>query len=289
MKIFLSWSGDRSKLIAETLRAWLPKVIQAIHPWMSSLDIDRGAKWNNEISSELSASRFGIICLTSENLEKPWINFEAGALAKTLEKTYVVPLLFEVEPTDLVGPLVQFNAARMNKEDMKKLIFTINKALEAPLSIAVVEESFELWWSKLETDLANIPKVNVQSKNLRSDRDLLEEVLSLVREKTHSPVPQLIYRYIGERKIGEERVRYPEDINEFVLNQQIYHEKFGFGKILTFKNAADKKEARIQFKSAVGTKSLLLKYANLAIVIRNLESKIEDIFEAFPPEDGMPF
>ena len=30
MKVFLSWSGDRSKAVAEGLGAWLSKVIQAV-------------------------------------------------------------------------------------------------------------------------------------------------------------------------------------------------------------------------------------------------------------------
>jgi hypothetical protein len=112
MKLFLSWSGARSQAIAEALREWLPKVIQAVKPWMSAIDIDRGARWSSDIAVELSDTSFGILCITPENLNAPWIHFEAGALSKTLEKSLVCPYLLELEPTDLKGPLVQFNAAR---------------------------------------------------------------------------------------------------------------------------------------------------------------------------------
>jgi len=42
MQIFISWSGDRSCLIAEAIRGWLPKVVQSVKPWMSDQDIAAG-------------------------------------------------------------------------------------------------------------------------------------------------------------------------------------------------------------------------------------------------------
>ena len=91
MKVFISWSGKRSQALANMLRDWLPNVIQAIKPWMSDVDIDKGSRWSKDIALQLEESKVGIICLTPENLEAPWILFEAGALSKSLEKTYVCP------------------------------------------------------------------------------------------------------------------------------------------------------------------------------------------------------
>lgn len=41
MKIFVSWSGKRSKAVAELMSDWLKCVIQASQPWISTRDIDR--------------------------------------------------------------------------------------------------------------------------------------------------------------------------------------------------------------------------------------------------------
>src|SRR5437016_4734535 len=90
MKIFISWSGSRSKLLGNKLRTWLPLVLQNVHPYMSNDDIPTGARWLHSISSELESSDFGILCLTPENLRAPWINFEAGALSKKVDNSRVV-------------------------------------------------------------------------------------------------------------------------------------------------------------------------------------------------------
>ena len=71
MKIFISWSGERSQKIAELFKDWIQCVIQAAKPWISSHDVDRGALWYTEISKTLADSQFGILCLTPENKTEP--------------------------------------------------------------------------------------------------------------------------------------------------------------------------------------------------------------------------
>jgi hypothetical protein len=78
MRVFISWSGDRSREIADAIRRWLPGVLQAVKPYFSPDDIAKGARWESEISKELSASRLGLLILTPENIEAPWLVFEAG-------------------------------------------------------------------------------------------------------------------------------------------------------------------------------------------------------------------
>lgn len=190
MKIFISWSGERSKILAEILNAWLPAVIQAVKPYFTPDDIEKGARWNTEISKELEDSDIGIICITRSNLQAPWLMFEAGALAKSINKSRVVPLLFGVEPTELQGPLLQFQAATFEESDIRKLMKTINAALgKDKLEGGVLESMFEKWWPELSSKINTALEAATleQGVGLRTDRDVLEEILDISRVGLYGP------------------------------------------------------------------------------------------------------
>jgi hypothetical protein len=82
MTVFISWSGERSKAAARALREWLPLVIHYVDPWMSDRDLSGGERWGVEVSRRLENSDFGVIVLTGDSINAPWILFEAGALSK---------------------------------------------------------------------------------------------------------------------------------------------------------------------------------------------------------------
>jgi hypothetical protein len=157
MDIFISWSGERSGPFAQSLRSWLPKVIQNLKPWISESDVEKGARWLKEISEKLEKTNFGILCLTPESLTEPWVLFEAGALSKALGSSFVCPVLLGFSPSELRGPLSQFQATMFNKTDMLKLLKSINRALGSEaLQGGQLEESFNLWWPKLEKEIDGI-------------------------------------------------------------------------------------------------------------------------------------
>src|SRR4051812_45766873 len=116
MRVFISWSGDRSRALALQLHDWLKAVVQLSDPWMSERDIDAGQRWNEEVSLRLRDTHFGIICLTPNNLNAPWLLFESGALAKALDSARVVPILLGLKKADLTFPLAQFQAQSADRE-----------------------------------------------------------------------------------------------------------------------------------------------------------------------------
>jgi len=183
-KVFISWSGDLSKKLAEEVRLWLPGVLQFVKPYFTPNDIEKGTRWSTEIAGELESSNAGIICLTKDNINKPWILFEAGALSKNFGKANVCTILFNLDNADLTGPLTSFQSTKFDKTDVKKLLTTINNTgSESKLESAVLNDVFEMWWPKLELKVKEILKTHVvnTADNLRSERDILEEVLELTR------------------------------------------------------------------------------------------------------------
>ncbi|ODP29480.1 hypothetical protein PTI45_00963 [Paenibacillus nuruki] len=193
MKIFLSWSGEASKKIALILREWIPSVIQEVKPYVSSEDIDKGTRWSSDIAIELSESSFGILCVTNENINAPWLNFEAGALSKSLDKAYVIPFLFGIKRAEVKGPIVQFQSTIFEKEDIKKLIYTINSACESKsLDDTRLNKVFEMWWPSLESELSKIeleiPETIIARDQISgvindSNQAMLEEILDLARSQ----------------------------------------------------------------------------------------------------------
>jgi hypothetical protein len=185
MKVFLSWSGNRSRAIAEVLKGWLPSVLQAARPYFSPDDVTKGARWLTEISKELEDSRIALLIITPENQEAPWLLFEAGALSKNFDRSRVCPLLFGgMDPADVKGPLVQFQGAKFCRVEMKKVLKAVNTELgDSSLSSEVLDNVFEMWWPKLEEQVAEKLEEFDESGGVtkRSDRELLEEVLALTR------------------------------------------------------------------------------------------------------------
>ena len=183
MNVFISWSGERSKLVAIFLREWLSCVLQNVSPWVSSKDIDRGSLWFSEISAKLGETAVGIICLTQENKEKPWILFEAGALAKGLNSSRVCTLLVDLEPKDIGDPLAQFNHTAPDRNGIFDLVSTMNVASGAKLlDEQVLRRVFDTYWPQFESEFAEILKntPNTQLKPRAKD-DVLSEILENTR------------------------------------------------------------------------------------------------------------
>lgn len=205
MKVFLSWSGHKSHKVALVLRDWIPSVIQSIIPYVSSEDINKGARWSSDIALELEDSKFGILCVTKDNTEAPWLLFEAGALSKMMEKSLVCPFIFDLKSTDLNGPLLQFQATVFEKDDVRKLMMTLNLSCgEVGLREELLTKTFDVWWPRLEESLNEIKNEKIdepiKEKEKHINYEMLEEILELSRANQkilRSPEVLFPPEYIG--------------------------------------------------------------------------------------------
>jgi hypothetical protein len=184
MKVFLSWSGSRSRDVANFLSDWLSCVIQATRPWISTRDLDRGSLWFGEINDQLKDTNVGIICLTQENKDRPWILFEAGALAKGLSTARVCTFLIDLEPKDVEDPLAQFNHTVPERDSILSLVQTLNGALGAAgLDGRILGEIFETYWPRFEVRFKEILNStdSIGPSQPRPDKDILGEILENTR------------------------------------------------------------------------------------------------------------
>lgn len=181
MKIFISWSGERSQKMAEALREWLPLVLHYAQPWLSKSDIEAGERWSVEVAKELQESNFGIICVTKDNLSSPWILFESGALAKSMNDGRVIPLLLDLDFKEISGPLAQFQAKKADQNGIRELIMSLNRSSQAPDPDDRLAKIFDPMYAQFGEKISAIPASGQAITKARAQEDILEELVSGVR------------------------------------------------------------------------------------------------------------
>jgi hypothetical protein len=168
-------------------------VIQAVDVFFSP-DIEKGAKWGNEIDAALEGTSFGIVVITKDSLASPWLHYEAGALSK-LDRARVWTFLLDVTNAEVPPPLGRFQHTEAKRDEVSRMLQSINARLSdfgaTPLKDRVLQEVFEDAWPKLEAKLADAASAASQSDAAvvssevrprgRSEREMLEEVLEILR------------------------------------------------------------------------------------------------------------
>lgn len=187
MTVFVSWSGQRSKALALALRTWLSDVFYDVQTWMSAHDLNAGSRWGPELSIKLNSSNFGILCLTPENLNSPWMLFESGALAKSLDIASVVPYLIGLSMDDINYPLAQFQGVSADESGTLRLLESINMARSTSLSRDTLHRLFTKWWPDLQEQLTHLPVAQDTVQKKRNEA-LLEELLELLHQQQIQPI-----------------------------------------------------------------------------------------------------
>ena len=188
MKVFISWSKSLSHGYASAFRDWLPNVIQSAEAFISSQDIGLGQRGIEKIESRLNEYSFGILFVSDENREQPWLLYEAGALSRSINEAEarVIPFLIDVDRSKLAGsPLSHFqNAQSVSRDNVKLLCSAINEACEDPLDADRFERAFSKWWPDLEEAFERIelPKTRQQEVTLESLSEAISQMSGAVVE-----------------------------------------------------------------------------------------------------------
>lgn len=261
--------------MAVALRDWLPMAVPSVEPWVSSEDIAKGTRGRDAIVKELAGTGQGVICLTRQNVKEPWLNFEAGALSNHAAEPRVRTVLFDLKPSDVVGPLSDFQHTDLNdRDDVLKLVRSIDEASEQKLNEKQLTGYFERFWGDLVTELGKIREaqstlpVGDDGATPRKSDQVLEEVLERVR--TIERYQRDLAQSIGDmettvRVMGE---RYARDSNLAMdlrhlrqtafIGTYVVDDKLGIGEVidqdatnLVVRFSSAKQTARIPIGSAM--------------------------------------
>ncbi len=179
MRLFLSWSMARSRAVGLALRPRIEHIVQNVDVFVSSADIYGGQEWWAEIKSNAQSCDAAFILVTPENLDRPWLNFEAGAFA--LMSRPAIPIVIGGSNALLSdSPLRNLQAVTLEDSDKMRDIFV---SLD-PDRATAIEHSFAREWSQLYADMmeafeATQPEVDVPEA--RPSDPVMEEVLSTLR------------------------------------------------------------------------------------------------------------
>lgn len=245
MKIFMSWSGDQSKKIAELVKNFLDKVVQLSHPFISSRNIELGSLWHNQVIREANETNYGLLFITPESRDSPWLHFEAGMLLKDLEKDRIVPILFGIKISEIIRPLSDFHSIEFDESSFFDLVSEINKMTSRPLEKENLKQVFDSFYNKLSLDIEevisssdSVKKIPIESKvdelidYARGERMALMEISSTLKNT------------ISQTHTAYDRLRGKEESYRLVYNQMLLNSyKKTIDLLIDLKASSDQIEA----------------------------------------------
>lgn len=193
-------------------------VVHHVQPWISSRDIDPGSRWALALGEQLATADFAVICLTPDNITSPWILFEAGAVARSLEAR-VVPLLLGIDPATLEGPLSQFQSVQADQDGIRRLVAALYDSSGSSLETRQREVVFTKLWPVFEERLGALAlqlRTDVIAENAK---DMLDELVAPEGRTKASPSAEMIDALATERQRLEQELEYLNKEEEKLTQQ----------------------------------------------------------------------
>jgi len=192
MKVFVTWSGDLGREVADAIRDLWPDVISDLDVAMSLSQREFSVARFAASAEALPACCAAVIIVTRESQESPWLQFEAGTLATSITAAKTTLLLLDLNKADLLGPLAMFESVELSRPAVRDFLARLDLSrASATATCAGFDDRFESWWPsfgrRLKLALAKASNVDDDYRRRRSEA----EVLSDVRAELHRLVQRI--------------------------------------------------------------------------------------------------
>lgn len=240
--VFLSWSGEQSKKIADAFSDLFKSVFEpTIKSFMSSRDIGAGDRSIGKLFKMLEKCNYGVCFINAENARAPWIQFEAGALSKIVDDSQVMVLLLDQNSiSSLYGtPLAEFQHKLFNKDDVKSIFneiikkYGLNDAKESFL------KRFDSEWDVFNDKAKEALKEKIVKENVteniqyaeREDLDTIKKMLLNVQNLLKTEYSQTIKDSISQLKKIVKSMS-PEDLKDMKMQFKVQRYELVFQQII---------------------------------------------------------
>lgn len=177
------------------MRNFVSEVLGTDSVFMSDEDIEPGEKSLEEIDSALKRSTAALVIVSARSARDPWLNFEAGAMGVRLEKARVVPILLDLEFSQLIQPLAQFQGIRFdNREKFNQMLRVLNNQRgDSRIKSETLNIVFDSRWVEFVNEVQREIAANAQPGDLEAlpdESDKIDEILSTIRRMSNASANQ---------------------------------------------------------------------------------------------------
>jgi hypothetical protein len=254
-KVFISWSGQLSQAVAAIWLDLISETFDSVEPFMSEENIGAGERGLVKIATELAGTSFGIIVVTQENQNSPWLNYEAGALSKDVvdETVRVAPSLVDFErKNDVTGPIGQFQASLLNREGVEYILVEIAKIVGVD-EASIRKRLTNSWREEYETrfNSAKTAGGDEPVAQRRGNDEILDEILTIIRElarSSASPEPAELSGQVRPLWTSLSGGKRPLMVLE--PGDRIQHDKYGVGRVEEVTGEGESAMSLVDFGSA---------------------------------------
>ena len=184
MNVFIGWLGEASKEIASSLESWLNGMFDGRVSAYTTMDnLAAGSEWFHGLRRAMNDADCGLLCVTEDNVNSPWLSYEAGALSQNVE--LLIPILFEVSPLRVSAPLRMFQSVPFGLDGMKELTYALNRSCgDKGLSSQELERRFQARYPSFEMAVReNLPESKPQPEDLSVILPLIQEEIEALRKQ----------------------------------------------------------------------------------------------------------